>query len=93
MSARKVNLVTTRPYSVYRLDQNVLERIWLERLRQKQLLREGKIRFDVSQPENCNYRKMTILTEEHGEVAREVHEENKEKLRTELVQLVSVGIA
>lgn len=85
----------------YELPRSVLERIWMERLRQKDLFRAGKIAFDCASPVVSDHRKMSVLTEEIGEVAKEVNEaetgENKKqarvRLKTELVQVAAVAIA
>jgi len=62
-----------RPFSAtgvpYTLSKSILEKIWLERLRQKQLLREGKIFFACDSPVVSHDRKLRVLTEELGEVA------------------------
>jgi len=55
--------------AAYTLDKSILEKIWLERLRQKQLLREGKIFFACDSPVVSHDRKLRVLTEELGEVA------------------------
>lgn len=82
----------------------VFERVAAERLRQKQLLREGRIGFNCDSPVVDENRKLRILTEEIGEVARELEhlENNKgfftEKkirgcLRNELTQVAAVACA
>jgi len=70
-----------------------------ERLRQRQLLREGKILFNCDSPIVDLDRKLRVLMEEVGEVAREVdHIERgseiaRAKLRTELTQVAAVATA
>ena len=53
----------------YTLHKSILEKIWLERLRQKQLLREGRIAFACASPVVSHDRKLRVLAEEIGEVA------------------------
>ncbi len=95
---------TPAPARVYRLNQTILEKIWLERLRQKDLLRSGKIQYDCASPIVSNDRKLRVTTEENGEVARAIDllenakgpvEQTKAKrhLQEELTQLVACGVA
>jgi len=63
------SLPALKVVSAYALDKSILEKIWLERLRQKQLLREGKIFFACDSPVVSHDRKLRVLTEELGEVA------------------------
>ena len=53
----------------YTLSKSILEKIWFERLRQKQLLRESRIAFACDSPVVSHDRKLRVLTEELGEVA------------------------
>ncbi len=85
---------------MYQLRKSILEAIWIERLRQKDLLRQGKIEFDCASPTTDPLRKLAVVTEEHGEVAKEILEannytkaESRKRLKAELTQLVAVGIA
>jgi hypothetical protein len=59
---------------VYELMPGILEKIWLERLRQKQLLRDGKILFTCDSPIVGPDRKLRVLAERVGEVARAVEQ-------------------
>lgn len=104
MSARKTLRTSNSPSTgVYALDNEVMTRIWLERLRQKQLIRDAKIKFDCSSPIVGDDRKLRVLTEELGEVARAIDrveapsvptlEKAKEHLREELTQVAAVTIA
>lgn len=87
-----------RPYT---MRTTILQRIWLERLRQKQLLREARILFDCASPVVDENRKLRALLEEVGEVAKELdrieampsirHARND--LRDELTQVAAVAIA
>jgi NTP pyrophosphatase (non-canonical NTP hydrolase) len=61
-----------KPAFPYQLNRQVVDRVWLERLRQKQLLREGKIIFDCASSIVSNDRKLRVLTEELGEVAKAI---------------------
>lgn len=84
----------------YQLRKSVLEVIWMERLRQKQLFRDGKLDFSCDSPVVDPLRKLAVIGEEYGEVAKEVLEAKKHtvaasrrRLKAELTQLVAVGIA
>jgi hypothetical protein len=68
-----------------------------ERLRQCQLKESGKFLLSCADPQP-NSRRLAILAEEFGEVAREVSEENDgrgdvTRLRMELVQVAAVCLA
>src|ERR1022692_2831392 len=63
----KSHVPASRPYT---LDPEVLHRIWMERLRQKHLLKMGKITFSCDSPIVDNDRKLRALVEEIGEVAQ-----------------------
>jgi NTP pyrophosphatase (non-canonical NTP hydrolase) len=56
----------------YVLSKSILEKIWLERLRQKQLLREGRIFFACDSTVVSHDRKLRVLVEEIGEVAHAI---------------------
>lgn len=56
----------------YQLNQDILNLVWLERLRQKQLFRVGKLGFECASPIVSSDRKLRALTEEIGEVARAI---------------------
>lgn len=83
----------------YALRTTILQRLWLERLRQRQLLREGKILFDCASPIADDNRKLRALVEEVGEVAQELDRceamptNARNDLRNELVQTAAVCIA
>lgn len=67
---RKLKTSAQRPILTYAFNKSILEKIWLERLRQKQLLREGKIFFACDSPVVSHERKLRVIMEEIGEVAR-----------------------
>lgn len=79
--------------------------IWLdivsERFRQKRLLSEGKFDRDMADPTLTPPEKLTVCSEEFGEVARIVCEgitkagntPDREHLREELVQLATCCVA
>jgi hypothetical protein len=76
----------------------VLEEVRKERVRQEQLVMDGKFPFNCSDPERLNIEKFPVLGEEFGEVSKEVYElligpGSKENLRTELIQLAAVATA
>ena len=82
----------------------VLERVAAERIRQKQLLRDGKILFNCDSPVVDENRKLRILMEEVGEVAEAMDRVEcsknsraklfaQEDLETELVQVAAVVFA
>jgi hypothetical protein len=85
----------------YELPRPILERIWIERLRQKDLFRAGRIGFDCASPVVSDDRKLRALVEEVGEVAKEIDAaefgDNKKqarlRMRTELIQVAAVAIA
>jgi hypothetical protein len=72
----------------YTLPKSILEKIWLERLRQKQLLRAGRIFFACDSPVVSHDRKLRVLTEELGEIARAIDRiENFDPLRRPRAEL------
>jgi len=84
----------------------VIGLIAAERARQEELVRTGKLPFSCAEPMleagGDHAVKLAILTEEIGEVAREVYERSvfespdddpDAKLRTELVQVAAVAVA
>ena len=98
MSAKKFNLMNSPRF----LD--AMEAVAQERIRQKELLRAGKILFNCDSPVVDGARKLRVLIEEIGEVAREL--ENLENntgyateqkirrcFRNELVQVAAVAVA
>jgi len=81
MSARVLRLTTSPRPSLPRAEREfknapamlaVFERIAQERLRQKQLLKAGRILFNCDSPIVSDDRKLRVATEELGEVAREI---------------------
>lgn len=72
-----------------------------ERNRQEQLKAEGKFLFTCADDAMADTERLAVLTEEVGEVAREVLElqnlvEEKgdvDRLRTELVQVAAIAVA
>ena len=73
-----------------------------ERLRQRQLLREGRFKHCCDSREISNFQKLAIATEELGEIAREIFEMHDKNdfsparlaaLRKEQVQLAAVMAA
>ena len=81
----------------------VFERIAQERLRQRELLRDGKIHFNCDSPIVSDDRKLRIATGELGEIARAIDDveftagkskyHTHEDVRTELTQLAAVCVA
>jgi hypothetical protein len=73
--------------------------------RQLKLKREGKFKYTCSDSEVTNYQRLAVLTEEVGEVARELNDwpdaspgstagaEATARLRAELVQVAAVCLA
>jgi len=59
-------------FSGYQLNSAVLDLIWLERLRQQQLLREGKFTFSCATVGIDPDRKLRVCTEELGEIAEAI---------------------
>ena len=80
---------------------DVLARIAAERIRQKELLRDGKILFDCASPIVDADRKLRVATEELGEVAQAIDRLERKPtsvkqfrhLQEELVQLAAVVTA
>ena len=56
----------------YQLSPVVLNRIWLERLNQRALFAGGKLSCAVESPTVSNDAKLRVVTEELGEVAKEI---------------------
>jgi NTP pyrophosphatase (non-canonical NTP hydrolase) len=80
--------------------ENVFNLIGHERERQQALQRSGRFPWTCATPTVRNDSKLAVLTEEVGEVAREVNEENiglkpldLEKLRSELIQTAACCVA
>lgn len=81
----------------------VLDEVAAERARQHALLQQGDIPFNCADPEVCIDRKLRVLTEEVGEVARAIDILDqcsgpaapicKEALRAELIQVAAVAVA
>ena len=84
---------------------DVMALIAAERIRQKQLLRDGKILFNCDSPVVSYDRKLRILVEEIGEVAEAIDlletcrpgyapsKRMKALLRAELIQVATVAVA
>lgn len=79
-----------------------LRSVVAERLRQRELLAVGRFKHTCDSREISNFHKLAILTEELGEVAREVFEmhdkndfspERKAQLKKELIQVAAVTVA
>ncbi len=75
----------------------ILELLKLERQRQNSLLAQGKIDFNCACPDIADGHKLAVLTEEVGEVAKAILEQNDEieqqDIRTELIQVAAVAVA
>lgn len=89
-----------RKPAVYQLRKTILDAIWMERLRQKQLFRAGKLEFACDSPVVDPLRKYAVLGEEFGEVGKELLEarkhtkaESRRRLQEELTQLAAVSVA
>lgn len=83
---------------------DAMQLISAERIRQKELLRDGKILFNCDSPIVDDHRKLRVVTEELGEVAREIdcleHARSevvrntiRTRLKVELTQLAAVAVA
>jgi len=73
---------------------NVLDDIRDERVRQDEMLREGLIPHDCTNPSVNGFLKLAVLTEEVGEVARALNDdESYINLYTELIQVAAVAVA
>jgi NTP pyrophosphatase (non-canonical NTP hydrolase) len=73
---------------------DVLVDVAIERRRQKELIVAGKIPFGCEHPATDNGYKLAVLTEEVGEVARAIIEdESAVNLREELIQVAAVAVA
>jgi len=65
-----------------------------ERRRQRKLYVEGKITHRCEDPTVTSGHKLSVLTEEVGEVARALNDnEPKENLKAELIQVAAVAVA
>lgn len=72
----------------------VLVSVELERQRQDNLLEQGVIPWNLTDPLVAPGAKLGVLMEELGEVAKEVNEDGDEKaLYTELVQVAACAVA
>lgn len=86
----------------------VIEEVYKERGRQEDLRKAGKFAWTCADPTQSNARKLAVLAEEFGEVAREVTEEIisgdkkdpdgripilKQNIRKELIQVAAVCVA
>lgn len=60
--------LSPRPTAVF----ESIERVWLERERQRELIAAGRISFDCADPAVPAQRKFRVLTEEIGEVAHAI---------------------
>ena len=79
---------------------NVIADVIIERSRQDNLQKQGRFPWTCADIEVPDANKLAILTEEVGEVAREISEsfvwpedpERRERLRTELIQVAAVAV-
>jgi hypothetical protein len=88
---------TPRGQSAFEL---AVSEIAIERKRQRHLLHRGKIKFNCAAPNVPHDKKLRVLTEELGEVARAIDMEEREpgngwrdELRSELTQVAAVSLA
>lgn len=72
--------------------EDIFHDINLERARQEKLAYDSKIPFTCAWPVG-GFPKVTVLTEELGEVARAVQERNESQMREELTQLAACCVA
>lgn len=83
------------------LRENVFAAISAERNNQDKYQQAGRFKFTCAQDGLSDSEKMTVLTEEHGEVATEVCElfdkgecpERRARLKKELIQTAAVAVA
>lgn len=84
----------------------ILKQVRAERVRQRQLLCAGEITVNVSSAKEQDLRKLPILAEEFGAVAKEICEmselsffdrparsEARARMKVELIQLAAVAVA
>lgn len=76
----------------------ILAIVAAERQRQDQLVASGEFPFNCSAPDIDPHRKLPILGEEFGEVAKALYEHSlgvgsEAHLKTELIQLAAVAVA
>lgn len=69
----------------------VLTDILCEQVRQEELLADGKITVDCTNPLTDMGAKLAVLIEEVGEVARAICEKDTKNLREELIQVSAVA--
>ena len=72
---------------------NLCREVWAERLRQTKLWGTEAFQTRASGNPGYNRSKCIVLTEEIGEVAKAVLEEDSENLREELIQVTAVAMA
>lgn len=63
---------TQRLFKPYALNPRVVQLIFLERLRQQALLRDGKHSFTCATVGICRDKKLRVVTEELGDVAKAI---------------------
>lgn len=74
--------------------KQVLGEVIAERWRQFQLINSApEDRWDCADPTVEDDRKLAVLTEEVGEVAKAILESKPDELRTELIQVAAVAAA
>lgn len=68
--------------------------IFLERIRQNQMIDSGKIPHNCASSDVHPGIKISVLAEEFGEVAKAINDESStDQLRTELIQVMAVAMA
>lgn len=76
------------------LQAGIVARIISERHRQVKLIATGKLPHDCAEPQVHSHIKMSVLTEELGEVAKALLQEHHiDELETELIQVAAVAFA
>lgn len=101
LSRARSLLWATLPHQDFdmRLFERAIQAVATERDRQQELLRLGCIKFNCATWSVPDVSKLTILVEEVGEVATEIHEASRDtaayrrRLRKELVQVAAVSVA
>lgn len=92
-NAYTINHFTAKTINGDRQKPAVYE-ILAERERQEELKADGKFSFTCADDQLTDFQKLSILTEEVGEVARECNEGiSSNNLRNELAQVAAVALA
>lgn len=72
---------------------DVIADVMMERCRQDDLKKQGKFQHTLNDPELSDSERFVVLSEEIGEVARAIQENNETNLKEELTQVAALACA